>query len=50
MDAKQVKKLRRWQRRRWRTEFKDYVKMMQEQPLRERLYFAWFIVAKRGAR
>jgi len=48
MNAKTAKKIRQWSRRRWRKDFKEYVRTMQEQPLKERLYFAWYVVAKRG--
>ena len=48
MNNKVAKKLRRWMRHRYTAQFREYTKMMQEQPLKERLYFAWFIVFRRG--
>lgn len=48
VNAKTAKKIRWWANKRYTAQFREYTKLLQEQPFRERLYFAWVIVARRG--
>ena len=48
MNSKTAKKLRRITEKYQRAKFADHVRMMQQQPWLDRLYFAWYIVFKRG--
>lgn len=48
MNEKAAKKIRQWARRRYREQFSEYTTLIQQQPLKKRLYFAFHIVFKCG--